>query len=114
MGVGSGGGFSAGSSSFLTGSLGKFRPGDMGEDILGDGGIPGIGSLGRAPNGDGRDGGAMPGNGFRSDSLGRPGIPMGGLVPGGMTGNIPAMGFLASGGGSPLFSASSICFSSGG
>ena len=110
-----GGGFSLGSSSFLTGSLGRFR---MEEDILGElGGIPGIGIRGRPPNGDigdGMEGGAMPGKGLRSDNFGSPGIPIGGLVPGGMMGNIPAIGFLASGGGRPRFSASSICFNKGG
>ena len=63
---------------------------------------------------EGREGGVMPGNGPRSDSLGSPGRPMGGLVPGGMWGSIPAIGLRASGGGSPRFSASSICLSSGG
>ena len=109
-----GGGFSLGSSSFLTGSLGRFR---MEEGILGELCIPGMGIRGRPPNGDigdGMEGGAMPGKGLRSDNFGSPGIPIGGLVPGGMCGNIPAIGFLASGGGRPRFSASSICFSSGG
>ena len=93
------------------------RPGDV---ILGELGIPGMGSLGREPKGegiegiDGIEGGVMLGNGLRSDSLGSPGIPMGGLVPGGIWGSIPAIGFLVSGGGKPLFSASSICFSRGG
>ena len=51
-----------------------------------------MGSLGREPKGegiegiDGIEGGVMLGNGLRSDSLGSPGIPMGGLVPGGIWG----------------------------
>ena len=59
-------------------------------------------------------GGASAGNGEKSESLGMPGSPIGGFVPGGMIGSIPAIGLRLSGGGSPRFSASSICFSSGG
>ena len=68
-------------SSFLMGSLGRTgilaRPGRPGIDILGI--PPAKGFMG---------GGARLGKGVRSESLGRPGRPMGGLVPGGMIGSI--------------------------
>ena len=75
-------------------------------------------------------GGLRFGKGGTSESLGSPGSPIGGFVPGGMMGNIlkkqirikhfgekethPAIGLRASGKGNPRFSASSICFNSAG
>ena len=57
----------------------------MGSDdvIRGGVGSPPRGNLGSPPN-EGIGGGVIPGNGLRSDNFGSPGIPMGGLVPGGM------------------------------
>ena len=95
------------SSSFLTGSLGR----------------PGTCILGMPCRWFGRDIRGIPPNGgmcgrFGKEvgisSFGRPGIPIGGFVPGGITGSMPAMGFLASGGGMPFFSASSMSFRRGG
>ena len=118
-------------SSFLMGSFGRCG-------IRGIPGSPGklgrLGILGRLANVG--SGGLRFGKGGTSESLGSPGSPIGGFVPGGMMGNIlkktirikqfflindfedkethPAIGLRASGKGKPRFSASSICFNSAG
>ena len=73
-------GLSALRSSLFTGSLGRVGSDDV---IRGGVGSPPRGNLGSPPK-EGIGGGVIPGNGFRSDNFGSPGMPMGGLVPGGM------------------------------
>ena len=97
-------GILAPSSSFLTGSLGKPAPAEGGGACM-RGGIPcKLGSVmrGMPPN---AAGGRWDKLGKEEEggmsSFGRPGRPMGGLVPGGITGSMPAIGFRVSGGGSP-------------